>query len=111
MKIMNAVRLGGMAVALAALSACSGGVASLDCDDLVAKAKEGTSDDAVKITEVRNVTEESRTDSEARCRGEAVLSNNETSPVYLRAYDVEGSNVMFQWSPEPITEDAATNTQ
>jgi hypothetical protein len=100
-------RLGAAALAAAMLGACSPQVASLSCDDMAGKAKEGTASQAVQITEVRNLSEESRTEAEARCRGEAVLSTNETSPVYLRAYKEESSgNVMVQWSGEPITADA-----
>lgn len=100
-------RLGGAAMAAATVAACSPQVSSLSCDDMAAKAREGTADDAVKITEVRNLTEQSRNDNEARCQGEAMLSTNETSPVYLRAYKEESSgNVMVQWSGEPITENA-----
>jgi hypothetical protein len=99
--------IGGALAAAAMLGACSPQVGGLSCDDMVTKAKEGTADDAVRITDVRNVSEESRSAAEARCRGEATLSNNETSPVYLRAYKEESSgNVMIQWSPDPIAADA-----
>lgn len=99
----NLLRLGGVAAAAAMLGACQPSVESISCDDMVEKAKEGTADDAVRITAVSNLTEEARTAEEARCRGEAALSNNETSPVYFRAYrEGEDGNVMIQWSPEPI---------
>jgi hypothetical protein len=107
MNMMNGLRLAGALATAALLGGCGPQVSSLSCDDMVAKAKEGTASGAVRITDVRNVSEESRTDAEARCRGEAVLSNNETSPVYLRAYKEESSgNVMVQWSPDPIAADA-----
>ncbi len=107
--MINILRLGGALAVLATLGACSPQVSSLSCDDMAGKAREGTANDAVKITEVRNLTEQSRTDTEARCQGEAVLSTNDTSPVYLRAYKEESSgNVMVQWSAEPITENAPT---
>ena len=101
MTIKTALRLGAVFAAASLIGACSPSVASIDCDDMVEKAKQGTADDQVRITSVSNVTEESRNENEARCRGEAQLSNNATSPVYLRAYKEDSGNVMVQWSPEP----------
>ena len=101
---MNGLRIGGALVALALVSACSPSVESLSCDRIVDEAKRISQSQQLKITEISNVSEQSRTEREARCTGTATFDNNATSPINIRAYYGEGDNTMVEYSTEPFTE-------
>lgn len=100
----NGLRLGGAMAAIALLGACSPSVASLDCDAIASQAKEAGEGQAIRLSEARNLREESRSEKEARCVGEATWSNNETSPVYLRAYENENGSTMVEYRNMPYEE-------
>jgi hypothetical protein len=97
------LRSGVALIALAALPALSGcvNVASLDCNEIAEKAKEISQNQPIKLQSVANVRELSRTDSDARCIGDATLADGGTAPIYLRAYE-DGSNVMVAYQGTPF---------
>ena len=103
MKISNGLRLGGAIVALA-LTGCSASVSSLDCSEIADQAKAAGEGQEIRLSEVRNVREESRSEKEARCVGEASWSNNATSDVYLRAYESENGSTMVEYRNMPYEE-------
>jgi hypothetical protein len=87
--------------ALPALSACVN-VSSLDCNEIAQKAKDISQNQPIKIQNITNVRETSRTDSDARCTGDATLADGGTAPVYLRAYEENGNTmVAYQGTPFP----------
>ncbi len=92
---------GSALVALAALLSGCVNVASLDCNEIAEKAKEISQQQPIKIQSIANVRETSRTDTDARCTGEATLADGGgTQPVYLRAYDENGNTmVAYQGTP------------
>ena len=104
MKMSNAMRAGGAIAALALAAACSPSVASLDCSEIADQAKAAGEGQAIRLSEARNLREESRSEKEARCVGEASWSNNETSPVYLRAYENENGSTMVEYRNMPYEE-------
>ena len=91
------------AAALAALSACTPSVASLDCNEIATKAKDISQNQPIKIQDITNVRETSRNATEARCTGDATLADGGgTAPVYLRAYQENGNTmVAYQGTPFP----------
>lgn len=103
----NALRLGTALSILALLAGCGGGVASASCDDIANEAKRISQGQALKITEIRNLSEQSRSDREARCAGEASFHNNATAPINLRAFYSPEGNTMVEYSTEPFAEPAA----
>jgi hypothetical protein len=89
------------AAALAALAACVN-VKSMDCNEIAQKAKEISQNQPIKIQNIANVRETSRTATEARCTGDATLADGGTAPVYLRAYEENGNTmVAYQGTPFP----------
>ena len=89
---------------LAALPALAGcvNVANLDCAEIAERAKVISQGQPVKIQTIANVRETSRTDSDARCTGDATLADGGTAPVYLRAYEENGNTmVAYQGTPFP----------
>lgn len=100
----NRLRLGGAVAAIALLGACTPSVASLDCDEIAEQAKNAGEGQAIRLSEARNLREESRSEKEARCVGEATWSNNETSPVYVRAYENENGSTMVEYRNMPYEE-------
>ncbi|MDP8993646.1 MAG: hypothetical protein M3N07_01485 [Pseudomonadota bacterium] len=98
--ICKGLRTGAILGAALYLSACSPSVSSLDCGEIVEEAKRASQDQPVKINEVRNVREETRTETEARCLGEATWSNEEVSNVWMRAYETD-NGTMVEYRNQP----------
>ena len=87
--------------ALPALSGC-GGIAHLDCSAIAQRAVRLSQDRPIKLVSIANVRETARTDSEARCAGDATLGDGGTAPLYLRAREVNGQvDVDYQGVPYP----------
>lgn len=103
----DSLRLGGALSALALLAGCGGGVAAASCDQIATEAKRISEGQSVKITEIRNLSEQSRSDRETRCTGEATLDNNATGPINLRAYYSPEGNTMVEYSTEPFPQPPA----
>ena len=101
MTITNRLRFGGALAAIASLAACSPSVTSLDCSEIADQAKQAGEGQAVRLSEVRNVREESRNEREARCIGEATWSDQSVSNVYLRAYASENGSTMVEYRNMP----------
>ena len=86
--------------ALPALAACTPKVSSLDCAEIANRAKAISQEQPIKIQSIANVHETSRTDTDARCTGDATLADGGTLPVYLRAYEENGNTmVAYQGTP------------
>jgi hypothetical protein len=96
------IRLGLIALAaLPALSGC-GGIAHLDCSEIAQRAVRKSQDRPIKLASITNVRETARTESEARCAGDATLADGGTAPLYLRAREVNGQvDVDYQGVPYP----------
>ena len=92
-------RLLASAAALAAIAATSGctNVSSLDCNEIAQHARRISQDQQLKITEIRNARETSRSEREARCTAEASFSDNRERELELRAY-YQGDNTMVEYS-------------
>ena len=101
MKILTGARLGGVIAAASLLGACNPSVASLECPEIADEAKRISEGQQLKISEIRNVTQESRGEREARCTGEATWSNQEVSNVYLRAFASE-NGTMVEYRNQPF---------
>jgi hypothetical protein len=87
--------------AMPALSGC-GGIARLDCSDIAERAVRMSQDRPIKIASIANVRETGRTDSEARCTGDATLADGGTAPLYVRARETNGEvEVAYQGVPYP----------
>jgi len=99
------LKLGSAFLALAAapfLSACTPKVSGMDCAAILDHAKEISQAQPVKITSVANLHETSRNDTDARCEGNATMSDNSTGTIYLRAYEENGNTmVAYQGTPFP----------
>ena len=100
----NRLRLGGAVCACALLAACTPSVSSLDCSEIADQAKQAGEGQAIRLSEVRNVREESRNEREARCVGEATWSDQSVSNVYLRAYANENGSTMVEYRNMPYEE-------
>jgi len=100
--MINVLRLGGTLGVLALVTACAPSVESLSCADMGDEAKRISQSEQLKITEIRNLNEQSRTDSQALCSGEATFNNELTSPIHIRAY-YQGDNTMVEYSSEPFS--------
>ena len=96
------IRLGLTALAaLPALSGC-GGIAHLDCSEIAQRAVRLSQDRPIKLASIANVRETARTDSEARCTGDATLADGGTAPLYLRARETNGEvEIAYQGVPYP----------
>jgi outer membrane murein-binding lipoprotein Lpp len=99
MKIIS-WRTGAAALALAALSGCTN-VASLDCSEIATEAKRISEQQPVKIQSLDNVRETARTENEAKCEGNATMTDGSTGTLYLRAYR-EGDNTMVAYQGTPF---------
>ena len=74
----------------------------MDCAAILDHAKEISQAQPVKITSVANLHETSRNDTDARCEGNATMSDNSTGTIYLRAYEENGNTmVAYQGTPFP----------
>jgi len=98
----RSIRLGLTALAaLPALSGC-GGISHLDCSEIAARAVRVSQDRPIKLASIANVRETARTDSEARCTGDATLADGGTAPLYLRAREANGDvDIAYQGVPYP----------
>jgi hypothetical protein len=84
------------------LSACTPKVSGMDCTAILNEAKRLSQGQTLKIQSVENVHETSRNDTEARCEGNATMSDNSTGTLYLRAYEENGNTIVaYQGTPFP----------
>jgi hypothetical protein len=107
MKIHIALRLGGALAAAALLGGCQPSVANMDCEKIAEEAVRiwgETKDRPIRVTAIANEREVSRTEKEARCVGDATLSDNSTAPFNLRAYEADNGQVLVESSNVPFTE-------
>lgn len=102
----NAIRVAVPLAALAFLSGCQPNLASMDCDDIAEEAERswGQSQDALKVTDIRNPREVRRSENEARCTAEATLSDNSTQQINMRAYKAENGSVMVESGGQPFAD-------
>jgi hypothetical protein len=101
------IRLAAASGAAALLAGCQPSVASLDCGEIAKEAERIWSEaenQPIRVTDIRNEKEVSRNDNEARCSGDATLSDNSTAPVYMRAYKAENGSVQIESGGAPFTE-------
>ena len=89
-----ALRAAGAVAGAILLAGCSPSVSSLDCSEIADQAKDAGEGQAVRLSEVRNLREENRSDREARCIGQATWSDNSSSDVYLRAYATDNGTMV-----------------
>ena len=87
--------------ALAALTGCTGGIASATCEDVAARAVEISAGEALQIRSVSETRETARSPSDLRCTANAVLSDERATILYLRAYDDNGS-LMVAYQEHPF---------
>ena len=100
----STLRAGMTLVLLAAIPALAGCVraGAMECSEIAERARVISQGQPVKIQTIANVRETSRTDSDARCTGDATLADGGTAPVYLRAYEENGNTmVAYQGTPFP----------
>lgn len=84
------------------LSACTPKVSGMDCGAILDQAKRISQGQPVKIQSVENVHETSRNETDARCEGNATMSDNSTGTIYLRAYEENGNTIVaYQGTPFP----------
>ena len=87
-------------VAAALVTACAPSVSSMNCDRIGQEATRISQDQQLKITNLANMREVSRTDTEARCQATATFSNGASAPLNLRAMqNAEGTRVEYSTSP------------
>ena len=92
-------KTGAVAITLAALSGCTN-VASLDCNEIAEQAKRISQNEPSKIQTIANVRETARSEGEAKCEGNATMSDGSTGTIYLRAYEENGNTmVAYQGTP------------
>ncbi len=92
MKISTLLRAAGLVGAASLLSACQPSIASLDCTEIAEEAQRiwsETEDRPVRVTQIRNPEEVSRTETEAVCMGEATWSDESTTIIRMRAFENE----------------------
>jgi len=101
----SSLKLGSALIVLAAatlLPACTPKVSGMDCNAILDQAKRISQGQTVKIQSVANVHEISRTETDARCQGDATMSDNSTGTIYLRAYEENGNTIVaYQGTPFP----------
>ena len=104
--------LGGLALATASLSAC-GTAADLSCDEIARQARELSQSQDVKFTEIRDVREVSRTETERRCSGTGVTAAGQPIPLTLRGYEENGNQLVAYegTAPAPAPAGAPAPTQ
>lgn len=82
------------------LSGC-GGISGMSCDAIAEHAKEISATQGIQVRTVSNLQETSRSDTEARCTGQAELSDGRSTTLYLRAYEENGNTmVAYQETPD-----------
>ena len=98
-------KLGSALLVMAAvpfLSACTPKVSGMDCAAIVEEAKKISQGQTVKIQTVENAHETARTPTDARCEGNATMSDGSTGTIFLRAYEENGNTmVAYQGTPFP----------
>lgn len=100
---LPSLALGGLTLAtLPLLAACTPSVASLSCDDIANQAKTISQNQAVKLNGITNAHQTTRTETEARCEGNAAWSDGSNSTVYLKAYR-DGDNTMVAYQNQPFS--------
>lgn len=103
--IRTAFRVALVAGAGASLAGCQPRIASMSCEDIAREAQRIWSESEnqpVRVTQIRNAREVSRNENEARCSGEATLSDNSTSPINMRAYKADNGSVMVESGGGPF---------
>lgn len=89
-----------MLAATILLAGC-GGVANMDCAAIGEHAKGISGSQGTQIRSLANLRETSRSENEARCEGQAELSDGRTATLYLRAYESDGNTmVAYQETPD-----------
>lgn len=84
------------------LSACSPKVSGMDCAAILGEATRISQNQPVKIQSVEGIHETSRNETDARCEGNATMSDNSTGTIYLRAYEENGNTIVaYQGTPFP----------
>lgn len=95
--------MGSAFLALAAapfLGGCAPKVSSMDCAAILDHAKQISQGQPNHIQTVENLHETSRNETDARCEGNATMSDNATGTIYLRAYEENGNTVVaYQGTP------------
>lgn len=86
---------------MAALTGCSGGIASATCEDVAARAVEISAEESIQIRAVSDTRETARGPADLRCTASAVLSDERATTLYLRAYDDDGS-LMVAYQEHPF---------
>jgi len=87
-----------VAVVTLPLAAC-GTAAGLSCEEIARQATELSKSQPVQITQIRDLREVSKTDTERRCRGMAETSAGTNEAVIVRGYE-ENGNQMVGYEPE-----------
>ena len=102
---LSHLKLGTALLILAAapfLAGCTPRVSGMDCAAIADQAKTLSQSQTVKIQSVENAHETSRTPTDARCEGNATMSDGSTGTIYLRAYEENGNTmVAYQGTPFP----------
>jgi hypothetical protein len=99
-------------VAATLVTACAPSVSSMNCDRIGQEATRISQDQQLKITNLANMREVSRTDTEARCSATATFSNGASAPLNLRAFqNAEGTRVEYSTSPFDGAQGAAPGQQ
>ncbi len=82
------------------LGGCTPKVSGMDCAAIAEQAKTISQNQTLKIQAIANPHETSRTPTEARCEGNATMSDGTTGTLYLRAYEENGNTmVAYQGTP------------
>ena len=101
----SSLKLGSACLVLAGailLPACTPKVSSMDCNAILDEAKRISQNQPTKIQSVANLHEISRTENDARCQGDATMSDNSAGTIYLRAYEENGNTIVaYQGTPFP----------
>jgi hypothetical protein len=88
-------------IVIPALSGC-GGLANLDCDDAAERARSLSQDRPIRIVSIAKARETTRSGTDLRCTGDAILADGGTAPVYIRAHEENGHvDVAYQGVPFP----------
>jgi hypothetical protein len=99
------IRLAATCGAAGLLAGCQPSVASLDCGEIATEAERiwgEAENQPVRVTDIRNEREVRRDENEARCVGEATLSDNSTSPINMRAYKADNGSVVVESGGAPF---------
>jgi hypothetical protein len=88
-------------MALPALAGCDG-LAHLDCDGAAERARRLSQERPIRIVSIANARETTRSGTDLRCTGDAILADGGTAPVYIRAHEENGHvEVAYQGVPFP----------